>query len=185
MRGISKLPQYSKIIQRWTITNDDYEILLTDLVNAFLYLDPPYEIDSNLYGKKGDMHEGFDHDKFAEKCDQRTAKMLISYNSSQLIKDRFNSWSASEYSHTYTMRSVGDYMSKQKQRKELLLFNYNKEPKVQFSFESCYNYDKLNSSGLTFTQKKKTHFGVNQFLMICGMTWTDSMSYMKNSDGVI
>ena len=149
MRGINKLPQYSRIIQRWTITNDDYEILLTDLVNAFVYLDPPYEIDSNLYGKKGDMHEGFDHDKFAYKCDQRTAKMLISYNSSQLIKDRFNSWSASEYAHTYTMRSVGDYMSKQKQRKELLLFNYNKEPKIQFSFESCYNYDKLNSSGLT------------------------------------
>ena len=134
MRGINKLPQYSRIIQRWTITNDNYEILLTDLVNAFVYLDPPYEIDSNLYGKKGDMHEGFDHDKFAYKCDQRTAKMLISYNSSQLIKDRFNSWSASEYAHTYTMRSVGDYMSKQKQRKELLLFNYNKEPKIQFSF---------------------------------------------------
>ena len=149
MRGINKLPQYSRIIQRWTITNDNYEILLTELVNAFVYLDPPYEIDSNLYGKKGDMHEGFDHDKFAYKCDQRTAKMLISYNSSQLIKDRFNSWSASEYAHTYTMRSVGDYMSKQKQRKELLLFNYNKEPKIQFSFESCYNYDKLNSSGLT------------------------------------
>ena len=149
MRGINKLPQYSRIIQRWTITNDNYEILLTDLVNAFVYLDPPYEIESNLYGKKGDMHEGFDHDKFAYKCDQRTAKMLISYNSSQLIKDRFNSWSASEYAHTYTMRSVGDYMSKQKQRKELLLFNYNKEPKIQFSFESCYNYDKLNSSGLT------------------------------------
>ena len=149
VRGITKLPQYSRIIQRWTITNDSYEILLTDLVNAFLYLDPPYEIDSNLYGKKGDMHEGFDHDKFAEKCDNRVAKMLISYNSSQLIKDRFNSWSASEYSHTYTMRSVGDYMSKQKQRKELLLFNYNKEPKIQFSFGGCYNYDKLNSSGLT------------------------------------
>ena len=149
MRGISKLPQYSKIIQKWTITNDDYEILLTDLVNAFIYLDPPYEINSNLYGKKGDMHESFDHDKFAEKCDQRTAKMLISYNSSQLIKDRFINWSVSEYAHTYTMRSVGDYMSKQKERKELLLFNYNKEPKIKFSFEGCYNYDKLNSSGLT------------------------------------
>jgi hypothetical protein len=47
------------------------------------------------------------------------------------------------------MRSVGDYMSKQKERKELLLFNYNKEPKIKFSFEGCYNYDKLNSSGLT------------------------------------
>ena len=149
VRGINKLPQYSKIIQRWTITNDDYEILLTDLVNAFIYLDPPYEIDSNLYGKKGDMHETFNHDDFADKCDQRTAKMLISYNSSQLIKDRFSKWSASEYAHTYTMRSVGDYMSKQKERKELLLFNYNREPKTQFSFGSCYNYDRLNSSGLT------------------------------------
>ena len=149
MRGINKLPQYSKIIHRWTITNDDYEILLTDLVNAFIYLDPPYEIDSNLYGKKGDMHESFDHDDFADKCDRRTAKMLISYNSSQLIKDRFSKWSASEYAHTYTMRSVGDYMSKQKERKELLLFNYNREPKTQFSFGSCYNYDRLNSSGLT------------------------------------
>ena len=149
MRGINKLPQYSKIIHRWTITNDDYEILLTDLVNAFIYLDPPYEIDSNLYGKKGEMHESFDHDDFAEKCDRRTAKMLISYNSSQLIKDRFSKWSASEYAHTYTMRSVGDYMSKQKERKELLLFNYNREPKTQFSFGSCYNYDRLNSSGLT------------------------------------
>ena len=47
------------------------------------------------------------------------------------------------------MRSVGDYMSKQKKRKELLLFNYNREPKIQLSFGSCYNYDKLNSSGLT------------------------------------
>ena len=72
---------------------------------------------------------------------------MISYNSSQLIKDRFNSWSASEYSHTYTMRSVGDYMMKQKQRKELLLFNYNKEAKIQFSFGGCYNYDRLNQAG--------------------------------------
>ena len=147
LRGISRLPQYSKVIQKWTITNDDYEILLTDLINAFVYLDPPYEIDSNLYGKKGDMHETFDHDNFAEKCDKKCAKMLISYNSSQLIKDRFNSWSASEYAHTYTMRSVGDYMMKQKQRKELLLFNYNKEAKIQFSFGGCYNYDRLNQAG--------------------------------------
>jgi len=147
VRGISKLPQYQKVIQKWTITNDDYKILLTDLTNAFVYLDPPYEIDSNLYGKKGDMHENFDHDLFAEKCDSRCAKMLVSYNVSQLIKDRFNSWSASEYAHTYTMRSVGDYMQNQTKRKELLLFNYNKEPKLQFSFGGCYNYDRLKDAG--------------------------------------
>ena len=31
---------------------------------AFVYLDPPYDIKTNLYGKKGNMHRGFDHDKF-------------------------------------------------------------------------------------------------------------------------
>ena len=50
--------------------------------------------------------------------------MLISYNSDQLVKDRFKNWNAAEFDLTYTMRSVGEYMRDQKQRKELLLFNY-------------------------------------------------------------
>ena len=46
---------------------------------------------------------------------------LISYNSSQLVKDRFNGLSnAGEFDLTYTMRSVGEYMREQKERKELL-----------------------------------------------------------------
>ena len=96
----------------------------SDEKDVFTYLDPPYEIGTNLYGKKGEMHKKFDHDYFAEECDRHTAHMMISYNSSQLIKDRFTNWNASEYDHTYTMRSVGDYMKNQQQRKELVLTNY-------------------------------------------------------------
>ena len=71
------------------------------------------------------MHKSFDHDKFAEDCDEHNhIKMLISYNSDQLVKDRFKNWNAGEFDLTYTMRSVGDYMSDQQKRKELLLFNY-------------------------------------------------------------
>ena len=73
--------------------------------------------------------------------------MMISYNSSQLIKDRFKEWSASEFDLTYTMRSVGEYMRNQQDRKELLLMNYNK-PKVKLSFDGCYNYDRLKKEGL-------------------------------------
>ena len=40
------------------------------------------------------------------------------------IKDRFDSWEQVELDWTYTMRSVGEYMEKQKDRKELLLLNY-------------------------------------------------------------
>ena len=127
MRGIEKLPGYTEIIQNWKITNGRYQELLTDDKTTFTYLDPPYEIGSNLYGKKGDMHKGFDHDGFATICDRFVGPQLISYNSSQLIKDRFKEYQAGEFDLTYTMRSVGEYMREQKDRKELLLYNYGIE----------------------------------------------------------
>ena len=49
---------------------------------------------------------------------------LVSYNSSNLVKERFDGWNAGEFDLTYTMRSVGEYMREQKGRKELLLYNY-------------------------------------------------------------
>ena len=127
MRGIEKLPEYSEIISHWHINSYSYEYCFrTDIHEGlFMYLDPPYDIKDNLYGKKGSMHKSFDHDKFAADCDQHNdTKMLISYNSDQLVKDRFKNWKASEFKLTYTMRSVGDYMKDQQERKELLLFNY-------------------------------------------------------------
>ena len=124
MRGIEKLIGYQEIISDWKITNTTYEDLLTNWQDAFIYLDPPYDIKDNLYGRKGAMHKRFDHDKFAEDCDRHAADMMVSYNSSQLVKDRFKDWTAAEFDLTYTMRSVGDYMSDQQKRKELLLINY-------------------------------------------------------------
>ena len=124
LRGIEKLPEYSNIIQNWIITNLTYERMTTDEKDVFTYLDPPYEIGDNLYGKKGGHHKYFDHDNFAEECDRHTAHMMISYNSSQLVKDRFREWTPNEFDHTYTMRSVGDYMKNQQERKELVLTNY-------------------------------------------------------------
>ena len=127
MRGIEKLPEYSEIISHWHINSYSYEYCFrTDVHDGlFMYLDPPYDIKDNLYGKKGAMHKSFDHDKFAADCDEHNnINMLISYNSDQLVKDRFKNWSASEFKLTYTMRSVGEYMRDQQERKELLLFNY-------------------------------------------------------------
>jgi len=127
MRGIEKLPEYSEIISHWHINSYSYEYCFrTDIHDGlFMYMDPPYDIKDNLYGKKGAMHKSFDHDKFAADCDEHNnIKMLISYNSDQLVKDRFKNWKASEFKLTYTMRSVGEYMRDQQERKELLLFNY-------------------------------------------------------------
>ena len=124
MRGIQKLPGYSKIIEKWRITKRSYEKLLTDRKDVFMYLDPPYDIKDNLYGNRGNMHNEFNHDDFASDCDRYVCNQLISYNSSNLVKERFDGWNAGEFDLTYTMRSVGEYMREQKGRKELLLYNY-------------------------------------------------------------
>jgi len=133
MRGIEKLPGYTKIIENWKITNESYENLMDNEWDTFVYLDPPYDIKDNLYGKKGSMHKGFDHDGFAKDCDECFMPQLISYNSDQLVKDRFKKWRAAEFDLTYTMRSVGEYMREQKKRKELLLFNYGTQGLVEFN----------------------------------------------------
>jgi len=132
VRGIEKLPEYSKLIEHWRITNYSYDYLMDGNKSAFMYLDPPYDIKDNLYGNKGSMHKGFDHDKFAADCDTNNMDQLVSYNSDQLVKDRFKNWNAAEFDLTYTMRSVGEYMREQKQRKELLLFNYGIEGLAKF-----------------------------------------------------
>ena len=124
MAGIDKLSEYQKLIGNWKITNLSYEHLLTDNKSVFTYLDPPYEIGSNLYGKRGNLHKGFNHDTFAVDCDCFVGPQLISYNSSNLITERFEGWFVSEFAHTYTMRSVGSYNTDQASRKELVLTNY-------------------------------------------------------------
>ena len=127
VRGIEKLPEYSSIISNWYINNYSYEYLMEKDTHddLFIYLDPPYDIKDNLYGNKGSTHKGFDHDRFASDCDKYSIPMMVSYNSDQLVKDRFKDWKAAEFDLTYTMRSVGEYMRDQKSRKELLLMNYS------------------------------------------------------------
>jgi len=126
MRGIEKLPEYSELISHWHINQYSYEYLLRENIHdgIFMYLDPPYEIKIPIYGKRGAMHKYFDHDKFADDCNNSKIHMLVSYNSSQIIKDRFKGWNVGEFDLTYSMRTTGDYMKNQKDRKELMLFNY-------------------------------------------------------------
>lgn len=127
LKGASDLKFYSKLIKNWKITNLSYENLLSDTENdMFIYLDPPYEISCNIYGKKGSMHKGFDHDVFAECCNRPTcAKLAISYNDDASVKNRFPEWHQISFPLTYTMRSnSANYRKNQPKRMELLLTNY-------------------------------------------------------------
>jgi DNA adenine methylase len=124
MNGIEKIPEYGNLIKDWKITNYSYESLLSNYKDVFVYLDPPYDIKDNLYGSRGSMHKGFDHDQFASDCDRFICPQLVSYNNSNLVRERFQGWTVGEFAHTYTMRSVGSYTIDQAERKELVLYNY-------------------------------------------------------------
>ena len=129
LKGITDLKEYSKLIKNWKITNVSYEKLLEEQSDdTFIYLDPPYEISSNLYGRKGAMHKGFGHDLFAQHCRDASVmvNMAISYNADQSVKDRFPDWEQHEFPLTYTMRSnSANYRKNQPKRLELLLTNYD------------------------------------------------------------
>lgn len=129
MNGIEKLPEYSKLIQNWKITNYNYwEMMMTSApVGTFWFLDPPYDIKDNLYGKKGELHKGFNHEEFHGWMTQGNVKdkWMITYNTNPTLIEWYDGYYQTNWDLTYTMRSVGDYMNEQKDRAELLITNYD------------------------------------------------------------
>ena len=127
LNNIENIKYMSRLMQNWKLTNQSYETILENPdENTFVYLDPPYDIKDVLYGKSGSMHKGFDHNLFADRCNNSSMHMMISYNNDQYVRDRFpeSDWKYSVFDLTYTMVSKGDYLKNQKDRKELLLTNY-------------------------------------------------------------
>lgn len=53
--------------------------------STVVYADPPYYIDSYIYGRDGDLHEGFNHKAFAETIKKRS-DWIISYNDCDYIR---------------------------------------------------------------------------------------------------
>ena len=124
LNGIENLRLYPRLMKNWRITNGCYSKLLSDDPNTFVYLDPPYDIKDSLYGNKGNMHKGFNHEEFATNCNAHSAPTMISYNNDNWVKERFSEWHDYTFPLTYTLRSTGNYSEDQAKRLELLMCNY-------------------------------------------------------------
>lgn len=75
-------------LNRFTLSNlDACEFLKQNPQTSFtvVYADPPYFIDSYIYGRDGDMHEGFDHKAFADAIKKRS-DWMVSYNDCAYIR---------------------------------------------------------------------------------------------------
>lgn len=70
------------------VQKQDYHLTLAYETNSFLYLDPPYLIDSKLYGRKGNTHKNFDHESLWRLLRKRN-KWILSYNNCDEIKEMY------------------------------------------------------------------------------------------------
>jgi DNA adenine methylase len=107
--SIQKLYNFSKIIQNTSITNLDYEeLVMRDGNNVFIFLDPPYYSakKSALYGKNGNLHKIFNHERFANIMKNCKHKWLITYDECEYIKNIFSFANIIPYSLRYGMRNV-------------------------------------------------------------------------------
>jgi DNA adenine methylase len=125
IRNINNLPKYLPIIKNWTITNLNYTELLDCEETAFIFADPPYDIKSFLYGKKGKHHSDFNHYDFCEQMKDCPGNVMITYNSNEILRELYKDWNQKEWDLTYTMHSGKNYREDEGNRKELLLTNYD------------------------------------------------------------
>tara|TARA_B100000073_G_scaffold347733_1_gene363088 strand:+ start:42 stop:914 length:873 start_codon:yes stop_codon:yes gene_type:complete len=136
VRGAKALAEYSDMIQHWHITNIDYELVMNRELskrnndsqsipcgNVFLFLDPPYMINSYLYGTDAELHKGFDHEKFADDCKVCPHRWMITYNVKDEISELFEGFHQRNFKITYGMQHRRD-----NRKQELLITNYDVEP---------------------------------------------------------
>jgi DNA adenine methylase len=118
--AIKKLPKYSNIIRNWKITNIDYsEVMNAEGEDVFVFLDPPYDIKSFLYGTDRKMHSSFCHKRFADDVDKCPHRFMITYNVNDWLVERYKSYNQSEFTFQYSM-----VHRKDNKKKELLVTNY-------------------------------------------------------------
>ncbi|WP_353930539.1 DNA adenine methylase [Okeanomitos corallinicola TIOX110] len=111
------------------ITNLDYSQLLTaEGKDVFIFLDPPYlkAEKSKLYGNRGNLHIGFNHQKFAEEVKQCPHQYLITYDDSPQIRDNFQWANISEWELQYGMNNYKQKTAEKGQ--ELFISNYPTQP---------------------------------------------------------
>ncbi|MDJ1173839.1 DNA adenine methylase [Roseofilum capinflatum] len=106
--SIDRLAKLAPVLQDVQITNLDYsEVLKPDGERVFIFLDPPYLVakKSKLYGKDGDLHTSFEHQRFAQEMKACSHRWLITYDDSLEIRKNFEFAQIFEWELQYGMNN--------------------------------------------------------------------------------
>ncbi|MCM0588840.1 MAG: DNA adenine methylase [Gloeotrichia echinulata IR180] len=124
--SIDRLEKLGDILaENVQITNLDYSELLNPTgKEVFVFLDPPYfrATKSKLYGKDGDLHTSFDHQRFAEVVKVCHHDWLITYDDSPQIRENFQSMNIAAWQLQYGMNNYKQGGAAK--GKELFISNY-------------------------------------------------------------
>ncbi len=108
LSSIDRLMPLKQILEGVKITNLDYREMLNGTGNeTLIFLDPPYLVatKSKLYGKKGDLHTGFNHCEFAREMSECPHKWLITYDDTLEIRENFHFSQMHEWELQYGMNN--------------------------------------------------------------------------------
>tara|TARA_B100000497_G_scaffold69887_1_gene78599 strand:- start:1346 stop:2110 length:765 start_codon:yes stop_codon:yes gene_type:complete len=85
--------------------NLDFETFLKGK-KGLIFLDPPYYLNENskLYGKNGDMHENFNHEKLFQVLKKRK-NWIMTYNNCDYIRDLYKNYELREVKWSYGMNA--------------------------------------------------------------------------------
>ena len=146
--SIEKIVKLENILQDVAITHGDYSNLLNgNNRDVLIYLDPPYfnNKDSKLYGKNGDLHTNFDHNKFYEGLINCQHNLLITYDFSINNIKKFqncNKFFISSMNMQYGMNNIAK--NRIPKKTELIITNYSiKDNKQNSNNNSCKFHNSL------------------------------------------
>ena len=129
--SIVRIRLIEPVLKDVIITNDDYENHIKDGGNkVFIFLDPPYwkATKKRLYGKDGDLHLSFDHERFAKIIKQCKHKWLITYDDCEVVRNLFKFAYIYEWELQYGMNNYKQTHAKK--GKELFISNYEIDEKI-------------------------------------------------------
>lgn len=133
--SIERLAKITGVLKNVKITNLDYEkVIKTGGENVFLFLDPPYfsATNSALYGKNGNLHKSFDHERLAGVLKNCPHRWLLTYDDSPFIRELFSFANIETWNLIYGMRNVTK--SSNQTENELIISNYHLSESGQMTF---------------------------------------------------
>ena len=122
--SIDNLNLIYDFIKEFDFSCEDFSLLMNlEGERVFIYADPPYysQANSKLYGKNGDLHLGFNHNKFFESFINCKHNVLITYDDSEFIRNLYKDYNITPIELQYSMNNIN---SSCKKGKELIIKNY-------------------------------------------------------------